>query len=73
MKKILLLLAALATLWPLGCIKVKHEMSIQPVHVTVEIRVKIDKELENFFDDIDKASPAAKEKESTNKEEKDEK
>jgi hypothetical protein len=39
-----------------GCIKVKHEMTIQPIHVTVEIRVKIDQDLENFFGDIDKPS-----------------
>jgi hypothetical protein len=42
-----------------GCIKVKHEMTIQPIHVTVEIKLKIDKELEDFFGDIDKASTSS--------------
>lgn len=36
-----------------SCIRMKHEMTIQPVHVTVEIRVKIDKELSNFFGELD--------------------
>ena len=36
-----------------SCIRMKHEMTIQPVHVTVEIRVKIDKELSDFFGDLD--------------------
>jgi len=31
----------------------KHEMTIQPVHVTVEIRVKIDRALDEFFGDLD--------------------
>ena len=48
-----------------GCIKVKHEMTIEPIHVTVEIKVKIDKELENFFGDIDEA-PVEEKKETGN-------
>jgi len=39
-----------------ACIKLKHEMVIQPVHITVDVRIKIDRELENFFADIDKAA-----------------
>ena len=52
-KKIWLLAAAPLLL--AACIKMKHEMVIQPVHITVEVRIKIDRELENFFADIDKA------------------
>jgi len=51
-----------------GCIKVKHEMTIQPIHVTVEIRLKIDQDLENFFGDIDKPSVSSEEKKSEGKE-----
>ena len=53
-----------------GCIKVKHEMTIQPIHVTVEIKLKIDRELEDFFGDIDKASISSEneEKKSEGKE-----
>jgi hypothetical protein len=54
-KKIFLPVAALALLAG-ACIKLKHEMTIQPVHITVDVRIKIDRELENFFADIDKAA-----------------
>lgn len=47
-----------------SCIRMKHEMTIQPVHVTVEIRVKIDKELSNFFGELD-AKQYDKDKESS--------
>jgi len=50
-----------ALLLPAGaCIKLKHEMVIQPVHITVDVRIKIDRELEDFFGDIDKAAVPAK-------------
>jgi len=39
-----------------ACIRLKHEMTIQPVHITVDVRIRIDRELENFFADIDKAA-----------------
>ena len=50
-------------LLPTACIKMKHEMTIQPIHVTVEVRVKIDKALDDFFSEIDgqKAPTAQKE------------
>lgn len=53
-------LLATALLLPAACLKLKHEMVIQPVHITVDVRIKIDRELENFFGEIDKAAkPAA--------------
>lgn len=39
-----------------GCLKMKHDITIQPIHVTVEITVKIDQALNDFFGDIDKAA-----------------
>lgn len=47
-----------------SCIKMKHEMTIQPVHITVEIRIKIDRALDDFFGDLD-ARQAEKVKEET--------
>jgi hypothetical protein len=52
-------LLAAALLLPAACLKLKHEMIIQPVHITVDIRIKIDRELENFFGEIDKAAVPA--------------
>lgn len=43
-----------------GCIKMKHDITIQPVHVIVEITVKVDKALSDFFGDIDKAGAETK-------------
>jgi hypothetical protein len=39
-----------------GCLKMKHDITIQPIHVTVEITVKIDQALNDFFGEIDKAA-----------------
>jgi hypothetical protein len=51
-----------------ACIKLKHEMTIQPVHITVDVTIKIDRELENFFADIDQAA-IKPEKDNTQKKE----
>jgi hypothetical protein len=56
MGKRFFLLAVAPLLLASACIKLKHEMTIQPVHITVDVRIKIDRELENFFADIDKAA-----------------
>ncbi len=56
MGKRILLLALAPLLLATACIKMKHEMTIQPVHITVDVRIRIDRELDNFFADIDKAA-----------------
>ena len=49
--------AMITVLWVLAsgvsCMRMKHDMTIQPVHITVEIRVKIDRALGEFFGAID--------------------
>ena len=38
-----------------GCAKVQvAPVEIKPIHITVDVNVKIDRALENFFSDIDK-------------------
>lgn len=63
MKRWTVAVTAALFLLPAACIKMKHEMTIQPIHVTVEVRVKIDKALDDFFSEIDgqKAPTAQKE------------
>jgi hypothetical protein len=68
MGKKIVLLAVAPLLLATACIKLKHEMTIQPVHITVDVTNKIDRELENFFADIDKA-PAKTEQDTTAKKE----
>ena len=56
MEKRIWLLAAGMVLISGACLKMKHEMVIQPVHITVDVRIRIDRALEDFFGDIDKAA-----------------
>ena len=42
---------------PFAC-QTKHEVSVapvevKPIHITIDVNVRIDKELDDFFDDID--------------------
>jgi hypothetical protein len=67
-KRIFLLLVA-PVLLTAACIKMKHEMTIQPVHITVDVRIRIDRELENFFADIDKAAVDTEKNDTQKKEE----
>lgn len=39
-----------------GCLTVKTEHKIEPIHITVDVNLKIQKELDNFFADLDAAS-----------------
>ncbi|HVU15639.1 MAG TPA: hypothetical protein VHD32_01845 [Candidatus Didemnitutus sp.] len=40
-----------------GCISVKTApIEVKPVHITVDVNVRVDKALDDFFDDIDKKS-----------------
>jgi len=50
----ILLLFCLVPLFAVGCINVK----MQPIeiHATVDVNVKIDRELDDFFGDLDKKS-----------------
>ena len=44
-----------------GCTehKVKVEpVRVEPIHITIDVNVKIDKALDNFFDDIDSEEEA---------------
>ena len=58
-----LLLTVVLGLAP-GCLKVKteHKLAVEPIHITVDVNVKIDKELDDFFGDIDAVDPTLKKK-----------
>lgn len=30
-------------------------LEVKPIHITIDVNVKVDKALDNYFDDIDKA------------------
>jgi hypothetical protein len=48
---------ALASLMFGGCLSVKTEpIEVKPIHITVDVNVKVDKALDDFFGDLDKKS-----------------
>ena len=47
-----LLLGALTLLIFSGC--TRHEVEIKPIHITIDINVKVDRALDDFFGDLDK-------------------
>lgn len=59
MKRLLLLLPLALALG--GCVSLKTEpIEVKPIHITVDVNVKVDKALDDFFGDLDKKSAAAK-------------
>ena len=46
-----------------GCIRVRSDpvevrpVEIRPIHITVDVNVRVAKELDNFFGDLDAADP----------------
>jgi hypothetical protein len=56
MKRCLLVLGVMPLLLA-GCLHVKTEpIEVKPIHVTVDVNVKIDRALDDFFGDLDKKS-----------------
>ena len=40
-----------------GCLSIKTEpIEVKPIHITVDVNVKVDKALDDFFGDLDKKS-----------------
>lgn len=57
MKLPLFPLLLLATLTLTGCVSVKTApIEVKPIHITVDVNVKIDRALDDFFGDLDKQS-----------------
>ena len=57
-KHILILLGALSILAAAGCTQHKVEVApveIKPIHITIDVNVKVDRALDDFFSDIDTA------------------
>ncbi len=55
--KLPLCLTLLAPLVLSGCLNVKTApIEVKPIHITVDVNVKIDRALDDFFGDLDKKS-----------------
>ena len=57
---LLSLLPTLAALTFVGCFTVKTESEIKPIHITMDINLKVDKELDKAFADEKGAQPQGK-------------
>lgn len=51
MKTTIAITAASAAICMAGCIQVKTESEIKPIHITMDVNLKIDKDLDNAFAD----------------------
>lgn len=57
MKRCLLSASAALPLLLAGCVNVKTEpIEVKPIHITVDVNVKVDRALDDFFGDLDKKS-----------------
>jgi Skp family chaperone for outer membrane proteins len=66
--KLFVLVAALLLLAAQGCTQHKVEVApveIKPIHITIDVNVKVDKALDSFFQDIDAAEDTIEKKPST--------
>lgn len=44
-----------------GCVHVKTDpIEVKPIHITMDVNVKVDKELDDFFGELDKKSSTIK-------------
>ena len=41
-----------------GCLSLKSQHEVKPIHITMDINLKVDRALDDFFSDVDEA-PAA--------------
>jgi hypothetical protein len=57
-KRIFFLLAGITFLAANGCTSHKVEVApveVKPIHITIDVNVKVDKALDDFFSDVDDA------------------
>ena len=64
MNKYRMWMVTLVWLAATGCTHYKVDMTheVKPIHITLDINLKIDRELDNFFGDVDQAAKAEPQK-----------
>jgi len=65
MRKITMITLVLVVFCAAGC-STSHKiqvapMEVKPIHITIDVNVKVDRALDNFFEDIDKTESQIKE------------
>jgi len=57
MNRFLLIFPAALVPFLSGCLNVKTEpIEVKPIHITVDVNVKVERALDDFFGDLDKKS-----------------
>lgn len=57
MNRLLLVFPAVLLSITSGCLNVKTEpIEVKPIHITVDVNVKVERALDDFFGDLDKKS-----------------
>ena len=56
----LIALGSVVAVSAVGCISVKTESEVKPIHITMDVNLKVDKELDKAFADEDKAKGSFK-------------
>ena len=69
-KKHFILLAAVLILLSQGCIQTQHKvevapLEVKPIHITIDVNVRVEKALDDFFGSVDAAEEKIEEKSST--------
>ena len=69
---VLVLLVAVSIVTVAGC-KSQHKVEmapveIKPIHITIDVNVRVDRALDNFFEDIDTVDPQPSQTDKTVKE-----
>jgi hypothetical protein len=53
-RTVYLVMAAALVVFGAGCMT-RHKIEVAPMHITIDVNVRVDKALGNFFDDLDAA------------------
>jgi hypothetical protein len=64
MTRIFLFSAVLSVAVALGCLQTKHEIEVKPMHITVDVNVKIQQELQEKFKKTDEEAKSISDKEA---------
>ena len=66
MAKVLFFLCGMVLILSMWACRTSHKVEvapveIKPIHITIDVNVKVDKELDNFFSDLDETEARASE------------
>ena len=65
MKALITVVLLLGMLTP-GCIRLQPDpIEVKPIHITVDVNLRVQRELDDFFGDIDAADPTLEEDPAT--------